>query len=171
MTIHSRIYVEFSVAYLRTLVNKGSTPMCRLNDWQVACIQDPTMMRRLIVYPLPLKTTYLQPSTTYTLIISGIIQPTALDSYAKIWVGIDADDNLANGLQEQGDISDTTVSLTQPTYLQSTSYAYSSYKIRQSRVMISNLTPFPSLLLTPSLIGFNFTCAARTIISNRLAII
>lgn len=38
MTVDSRIYVEFSLAYTHGLVRKGNNPMCLLNSMKVTCI-------------------------------------------------------------------------------------------------------------------------------------
>ncbi|EAS06152.2 hypothetical protein TTHERM_00670760 (macronuclear) [Tetrahymena thermophila SB210] len=152
---NSRIYIEFSVGYKQNLNSKGSSPQCQLNGYKVACILDQTNVRRLVVYPLYGTQTSLPPLQIYTLVIAGVQQPQQLDSYGYIWFGIDADDNLANGINEQGDLQDNQVQQAKISYLSYPSFSYSTLKIRQPRVLLS----------------LNFTCSASTITSNRIAII
>ncbi|KAL4433498.1 hypothetical protein ABPG74_002895 [Tetrahymena malaccensis] len=152
---NSRIYVEFSVGFKQNLNSKGSSPQCQLNGKKVACLLDQSNVRRLVIYPLSGTQTSLPPLQIYILIIAGIQQPQQLDSYGQIWFGIDADDNLANGINEQGDLPDNQVQQAKISYLSQPSISYSSLKIRQPRVLLS----------------LNFTCGASTITSNRIAII
>ncbi|KAL4482583.1 hypothetical protein ABPG72_005826 [Tetrahymena utriculariae] len=152
---NSRIYIEFSVGYKQNLNSKGSSPQCQLNGNKIACLLDQNNFRRLVIYPLQGTQTSLPPFQIYTLVIAGVQQPQQLDSYGQIWFAIDADDNLANGINEQGDLQDNQVQQAKISYLSYPSFSYSSLKIRQPRVLLS----------------LNFTCSASTITSNSIAII
>jgi hypothetical protein len=77
----------------------------------------------------------------YLLTVGGIFQPKAVDSYGKIWLAIDLDSDLSNGIQEQAEVIDPALQTFQPTLLTSVSLSASKFLTRQNKLFIkANLT-------------------------------
>ncbi|EGR28292.1 hypothetical protein IMG5_179490 [Ichthyophthirius multifiliis] len=66
--------------------------------------------------------------------VAGVQQPQTLSNYNNIWFAIDSDDNILNGIQEQGDVSDVEIQIQSIDYLQDAVFAMNDYnQVNQAR--------------------------------------
>jgi len=110
MTTDSRIFLEFSSGIAPRLNRFGNRPLCEIQEtsgggaMQTVYCEQIDSFRKMVVYPVLNPKKRLVPNKNYTLMVSGILQPSSLDNYGKIWFALDIDGDLSNGVTEQGDI-------------------------------------------------------------------
>lgn len=118
MTYNGRMYLEWSSA-ISPKLNNGRSVYCALNGVRVACAVDGP--RRLVVQPQANTQQRLLPNEAYTLVVGGVAQPRALDTFGKIWLALSLSDSqtlVRNNdtttltyadFNEQGEVSDRPI--------------------------------------------------------------